>query len=185
MKKYSKNWIVASTGQLALAEDWFSGAIRDLVYSSYAQAGFELQMVMAGIEYADLELRQVIAPNEEGISYFPYIAEQSDVSFLPEGQLRDVIHTVDEYDDYGNVTRNRRESFDGSSAESVSSYRIDPVRWMVGTLTSSTTTLVDAFGSSLTRQVQFESDLVTGLLEKEIKEDPSAGGAVASGVGIW
>ena len=73
-----------------------------------------------------------------------------------------------EFDDWGNATKTTTARSDHTKAVTTSTFTNDPVKWFLGRLTRSTTTLTGDGGATITRNAEFAYDPGTGVLVEEV-----------------
>src|SRR5262249_23060009 len=153
-KKYEKNWLNLDTQRAIVANNDISSDAREYQYAIYKEYGARLAMNLVGVLVQAAALRDIPAANVKGISYFPFISKRSETTLYPEGQIRDVIVTKQEYDSFGNVLRIVKEDFDGKTISTTSTYFIDLQKWIVGALQAAEATTTDR-GESVTRRMRY------------------------------
>ena len=167
-KKYQKNWQYATDKSLLILDEDASSQDRDFLFQFEINSDVMPQMTLVGLPIEAVALRKLKNPDVDGISYFPYVAKSTTVTFFPEGDMRNTIVTNQEFDDFGNVLTVRRESEDGKTIKTANTYLLDLQHWVIGAMKSATTETTRG-SEIIRRRVEFEID-AAGAISKEIIE---------------
>ena len=167
-KKYQKNWQYATDKSLLIFDEDASSQDRDFLFQFEINSDVMPQMTLVGLPIEAVALRKLKNPDVDGISYFPYVAKSTTVTFFPEGDMRNTIVTNQEFDDFGNVLTVRRESEDGKTIKTANTYLLDLQHWVIGAMKSATTETTRG-SEIIRRRVEFEID-AAGAISKEIIE---------------
>jgi RHS repeat-associated protein len=158
-----------------IVTDELSGIVTSSTYSqTWPLSGMELTKTVVsagGVTMVDsantLNLASLTPASNGQLVYYPYVEKNVTTRKDLKGGLFGSMTTTNTYDDkWGNLTQ-QVEEYDNHAfaTTTVTTYLNSSDGWIIGKPLSVSTTKTDAANNTITRQVTFDYDSVTGLLK--------------------